>query len=65
MILEMEREEELHGKHSRRLAKLKELAALQEKVVNRMLDWRRCRRRSSTGCWTAASKGMIGRRGRI
>ena len=38
MILEMEREEELHGKHSRRLAKLKELAALQEKVVNRMLN---------------------------
>jgi hypothetical protein len=38
MILEMEREEEVYGKHSIRLAELKELAALQEKVVHRMLD---------------------------
>ena len=38
MILEMEREEEVYGKHSKRLAELKELAALQEKVVHRMLD---------------------------
>ena len=38
MILEMEREEELHGAHSRRLAELKRVRALQEKVVMRMLD---------------------------
>ena len=38
MILEMEREEECHGRHSKRLAKLKELAAMQEMVVRRMLD---------------------------
>jgi hypothetical protein len=38
MILEMEREEECYGRHSKRLAELKELAALQEKVVLRMLD---------------------------
>ena len=38
MILEMEREAEYFGRHSTRLAKLKELAALQEKVVHRMLD---------------------------
>lgn len=33
MILEMEREEECHGKHSKRLAELKRARALQEKVV--------------------------------
>jgi hypothetical protein len=38
MILEMEREEQFYGKHSKRLADLKKLAALQEKVVHRMLD---------------------------
>ena len=38
MILEMEREEEYSGKHTKRLAKLKELAELQEMVVHRMLD---------------------------
>ena len=38
MIMEMEREEQFYGKHSKRLAELKELAALQEKVVHRMLD---------------------------
>jgi hypothetical protein len=34
----LEREEECYGRHSKRLAELKELAALQEKVVHRMLD---------------------------
>ena len=38
IILEMEREEECHGKHSKRLAELKRARALQEKVVLRMLD---------------------------
>jgi len=38
MILEMEREEELHGVHSQRLAELKRARALQERVVMRMLD---------------------------
>ena len=38
MILEMEREEELHGVHSPRLAELKRVRALQERVVMRMLD---------------------------
>ena len=38
MILEMERDEKCRGRHSRRLAKLKELAELQEMVVHRMLD---------------------------
>jgi hypothetical protein len=38
MILEMKREEKYYGKHTKRLAELKKLAALQEKVVHRMLD---------------------------
>jgi len=38
MILEMEREEQYYGKHSKRLAELKRAKALQEKVVLRMLD---------------------------
>ena len=38
IILEMEREEQYYGKHTKRLAELKKLAALQEKVVLRMLD---------------------------
>jgi hypothetical protein len=38
MILEMEREEEWHGAHSKRLAELKRARALQERVVMRMLD---------------------------
>ena len=38
MILEMEREEQFYGIHTKRMAELKELAALQEKVVHRMLD---------------------------
>jgi hypothetical protein len=38
IILEMEREEECYGKHTRRLADLKKLAAPQEKIIHRMLD---------------------------
>ena len=38
MILEMEREEGYYGKHTKRMAKLKKLAELQEIVVHRMLD---------------------------
>jgi hypothetical protein len=38
MILEMEREEEYYGKHTKRMAELKKIAALQEKVVHRLLD---------------------------
>jgi hypothetical protein len=38
MIMEMEREEELYGKNTKRLADLKRVRALQEKVVLRMLD---------------------------
>jgi hypothetical protein len=38
IILEMEREERYHGKHCSRLADLRQLAALQERVVDRMLD---------------------------
>ena len=38
MILEMEREVELHGAHSKQLAELKRVRALQEKVVMRLLD---------------------------
>ena len=38
MILEMEREEQFYGKHTRRMAKLKKLAALQERIIHRMLD---------------------------
>ena len=38
MILEMEREEELNGKTAERLAELKRVRALQEKVVFRMLE---------------------------
>jgi hypothetical protein len=38
MILEMEREEERCGRHSKRLAELKRVRAIQEKVVLRMLD---------------------------
>ena len=38
IILEMEREEQCYGKHTKRLAELKKLAALQEKVVQRILD---------------------------
>ena len=38
MILEMEREEECHGRHSKRLAELKRARAIQERVVMRMLD---------------------------
>jgi hypothetical protein len=37
-ILEMDREEEWHGAHSKRLAELKRVHALQERVVMRMLD---------------------------
>jgi hypothetical protein len=37
-ILEMEREEEWHGAHSKRLAELKRVRALQERVVMRLLD---------------------------
>lgn len=38
IILEMEREEKYHGKHSKRLAELKRARALKEKVVLKMLD---------------------------
>ena len=38
IILEMEREEEFYGKHTKRMAKLKKLTELQEIVVHRMLD---------------------------
>ena len=38
IILEMEREEKYYGKHTKRMAKLKKMAAVQEKVVHRMLD---------------------------
>ena len=38
IILEMEREVQIYGKHTKRLAKLRQLAELQEKVVHRMLD---------------------------
>ena len=38
MILEMEREEECYGKHTKRMAELMNLAALQEMVVHRLLD---------------------------
>ena len=38
IILEMDCEEELNGAHSRRLAELKRVRALQERVVHRMLD---------------------------
>jgi hypothetical protein len=37
-ILEMSREERYYGKHTRRMAKLKKIAALQERVVHRLLD---------------------------
>ena len=36
--MEMYRERKYYGDHTKRLAELKELAALQEKVVQRMLD---------------------------
>ena len=38
MILEMEREEEFHDAHSKRLAELKRVRELQERIVMRMLD---------------------------
>jgi hypothetical protein len=37
-ILEMSREERYYGKHTRRMAELKKIAALQERVVHRLLD---------------------------
>ncbi|MCG6899801.1 MAG: hypothetical protein LJE75_07330 [Gammaproteobacteria bacterium] len=38
IILEMERQETCYGKHTKRLAELKRIAALQETVVRRLLD---------------------------
>ena len=38
IILEMEREEQYYGKHTNRMAKLKKLAELQERIIHRMLD---------------------------
>ena len=38
IIVEMEREENYYRKHTRRLAELKRIAALQEIVVRRLLD---------------------------
>ena len=37
-ILEMSREERYYGKHTRRMSELKKIAAVQERVVHRMLD---------------------------
>ena len=38
IILEMEREELHYGKHTKRLAELKKVAALQDTVVSRLLE---------------------------
>ena len=38
IILEMEKEEKYYGKHSKRLAELKKIAALQDIVVSRLLN---------------------------
>ena len=38
IILEMEHEEEHYGQHTKRLTELKKLAALQERIIHRMLD---------------------------
>ena len=38
IILEMEKEEQYYGKHSKRLAELKKIAALQDIVVSRLLE---------------------------
>ena len=38
IILEMECQEKCYGKHTKRLAELKRIAALQETVVRRLLD---------------------------
>ena len=38
IILEMEREHQYNGSHSKRLAELKRIAALQETVVHRLLE---------------------------
>ena len=38
IILEMDREEECYGKHSKRMVELKKLAEVQERVLSKMLD---------------------------
>ena len=38
IILEIEREKDFYGEHSKRMAELKRLAALQERVLHRMLE---------------------------
>ena len=38
IILEMEKEEQYYGKHTKRLAELKKIAALQDIVVSRLLN---------------------------
>jgi hypothetical protein len=38
IILEIEREKDFYGVHSKRMTELKKLAVLQEKVVTRMLE---------------------------
>jgi hypothetical protein len=38
IILEMEREKKYYGEHTERMTELKKMAAVQEKVVNRMLE---------------------------
>jgi hypothetical protein len=37
-ILEMSREERYYGKHTKRMAELKKIAELQERIVHRILD---------------------------
>ena len=38
IIFEMERQEKYYGKHTKRLAELKRIKALQETVIRRLLD---------------------------
>ena len=38
IVLEMEREERYNGKHTRRMAELKKLADVQERVFSKMVD---------------------------
>ena len=38
IIFEMKREEQYHGKHTKRMEELAQLAEIQERVIHRMLD---------------------------
>ena len=38
IILEMKREEQYYGKHTKRMEELTQLAEIQERVIHRMLD---------------------------